>query len=99
MKLIARIQVLPDGPTSKTLRSTVERFNEACNWLAGVAFDKQLSNRIELQRITYRDVRERFGLSAQMACLGIRRVCEASKRDKGIRPTFRPLAAMPFDQR
>jgi putative transposase len=34
-----------------------------------------------------------------MTCLCIRRVCEAYKRDKDIHPEFRPLAAMPFDQR
>jgi len=99
MKIVVQIQLLPDAETARTLRSTVERFNEACNWLAGVAFERQLSNRIELQRIAYKDVRDRFGLSAQMTCLCVRRVCEAYKRDRTIRPTFRKDAAMPFDQR
>lgn len=99
MKLIVQIQLLPDAPTATALRETIERFNEACNWVAGIAFERQLSNRISLQQIVYRDVRERFGLSAQMACLCVRRVCEAYKRDKSIKPTFRKHAAMPFDQR
>lgn len=99
MKLVAQIQLLPDAETAKRLRATVERFNAACNWLAGEAFALQVSNRIELQRLTYQQVRERFGLSAQMTCLCIRRVCEAYKRDKSIRPEFRKHAAMPFDQR
>ena len=90
---------MPDATTAVMFRSTVERFNAACNWLAGVAFDRQLSNRIELQRVAYGDVRERFELSAQMTCLCIRRVCEAYKRDKSIRPEFRDHSAMPFDQR
>jgi putative transposase len=99
MKLVAQIQLLPDADAAAKLRSTVERFNEACNWLAGVAFDTQVSNRIELQRIAYQDIRDKFALSAQMTCLCVRRVCEAYKRDKSIRPTFRKDAAMPFDQR
>jgi len=99
MKLVVPIRVLPDHDAAAKLRSTVERFNEACNWLAGVAFDNQVSNRIELQRIAYHDVRDTFGLSAQMTCLCVRRVCEAYKRDTSIRPTFRTDAAMPFDQR
>ena len=90
---------MPDADCARKLRSVIESFNEAANWLAGVAFDLQLSNRIELQRIAYKDVREKFGLSSQMTCLCIRRVCEAYKRDKSIRPTFRKHAAMPFDQR
>jgi IS605 OrfB family transposase len=99
MKLVAQIQLLPDAEAAKALRSTVERFNEACNWAAGEAFERQVSNRIELQRLIYHEIRERFSLSAQMTCLCIRRVCEAYKRDKTIRPTFRKDAAMPFDQR
>jgi len=99
MKLVVQLQLMPDADMARRLRATVERFNEAANWLAGVAFDHQLSNRIELQRIAYKDVREKFGLSAQMTCLCIRRVCEAYKRDKSIRPKFRKGAAMPFDQR
>ena len=86
MNLVVQLQLMPDADMARKLRATVERFNEAANWLAGVAFDHQLSNRIELQRIAYKDVREKFGLSAQMTCLCIRRVCEAYKRDKSIRP-------------
>jgi putative transposase len=99
MKLVVQLQLMPDADCARKLRSTIEKFNEAATWLAGVAFDLRLSNRIELQRITYKDVREKFGLSSQMTCLCIRRVCEAYKRDKSIRPTFRKHAAMPFDQR
>lgn len=99
MKLVVQIQLIPDAEIAARLRATVERFNAACNWLAGEAFALHVSNRIELQRLRYTEVRERFGLSAQMTCLCIRRVCEAYKRDKSICPAFRKLAAMPFDQR
>jgi IS605 OrfB family transposase len=99
MKLVVQIQLMPDAETAAKLRATIERFNEACNWLAREAFARQASNRIELQRLTYAEIRHRFSLSAQMACLCIRRACEAYKRDKTIRPAFRKLAAMPFDQR
>ena len=99
MKLVVQIQLLPDRDASRSLLGTVERFNAACNWTAGEAFQRQVSNRIELQRLIYRDIRDRFGLSAQMTCLCIRRVCEAYKRDKSIQPNFRKHAAMPFDQR
>src|SRR4051812_14916434 len=99
MKLTLQTQLLPERDHAIRLKATVERFNEAANWLAGVAFERRLSNKIELQRIAYPDLRERFGLSAQMAVRCIAQVCEAYKRDKTIRPEFRPHAAMPFDQR
>lgn len=99
MKLTLQTQLLPERDHTIRLKATVERFNEAANWTAGVAFEHRCSNKVELQKIVYRDVRGQFGLSAQMAVRCIAQVCEAYRRDKTIRPEFRPHAAMPFDQR
>jgi putative transposase len=99
MKLTLQTQLLPERDHSTRLKATVERFNEAANWLAGEAFDLKVANKIDLQKTHYAMLRERFGLSAQMTVRCIAQVCEAYKRDKSIRPEFRPLAAMPFDQR
>jgi putative transposase len=99
MKLTLQTQLLPERDHSNRLKATVERFNEAANWLAGEAFDIKVSNKIDLQKTYYKELRERFGLSAQMTVRCIAQVCEAYKRDKTIRPVFRPLAAIPFDQR
>jgi hypothetical protein len=57
------------------------------------------SAKFNLQELVYSDLRERFGLSAQMAVRCIAQVCEAYRRDKSIRPVFRTHAAMPYDQR
>jgi len=99
MKRTLQTQLLPDDGEAAKLKATVERFNEAANFAAGVAFERKLSNKVELQKIVYRDLRNRFGLSSQMAVRCIAQVCEAYKRDKSIRPVFRPHAAMPHDQR
>jgi putative transposase len=99
MKLTLQTQLLPERDHADRLKETVERFNEAANWAAGVSFDRKLSNKIELQKVVYRDLREKFGISAQMAVRCIAQVCEAYKRDKTIRPEFRPHAAVPYDQR
>ena len=99
MKRTLQTQLLPDDGEAAQLKATVERFNEAANFAAGVAFERKLSNKVELQKIVYRDLRNRFGLSSQMAVRCLAQVCEAYKRDKSIRPVFRPHAAMPHDQR
>jgi len=99
MNLTLQIQLLPERDHARTLQTTVERFNEAANWLAGEAFARQCSNKLVLQKLFYAELRERFGLSAQMAVRCIARVCEAYKRNKSIRPKFLRHAAMPFDQR
>ena len=99
MKLTLQIQLLPARDHAQRLQATVERFNEAANWLAGEAFERTIANKLVLQKLFYAKLRERFGLSSQMAVRCISQVCEAYKRDKSIRPQFRPHAAMPFDQR
>jgi hypothetical protein len=79
--------------------ATVRRFNETTDWLAGEAFALKSGNKIALQKTHYAPLRERFGLSAQMAVRCICEVCSASKRDRKIRPQFRPFAAVLYDQR
>ena len=99
MKLTLQLQLLPDKDQIRKLESTVKRFNEAANWLANRAFERRLANKVLLQRLYYADLREQFDLSAQMAIRCIAQVVEAYKRDKNKRPTFRPYAAIPYDQR
>lgn len=99
MKLTLQIQLLPDASQAVALRETLARFNEAASWLAGKAFELRTANKIELQKLFYKEVREKFGLSAQMTVRCIAQVCEAYKRDKNKSPRFRKHASMPFDQR
>src|SRR5688500_4566457 len=99
MKLTLQIQLLPDARQSRHLRETVERFNADASWLAGKAFFLRRANKVKLQRLHYQELRERFGLSAQMAVRCIAQVCEAYKRDKDKQPKFRKHASMPYDQR
>src|SRR5215217_3422688 len=99
MKLTLQIQLLPDAEQSHKLRETLVRFNAAAAWLAGKAFFLRSANKVKLQQLHYQELRERFGLSAQMAVRCIAQVCEAYKRDKDKQPKFRQHAAMPFDQR
>ena len=99
MIVTLQVQALPDVTQAKQLRATVQRFNAAANWLAGYAFKLHSANKVKLQQLHYRELRDKFGLSAQMAVRCIAQTCEAYSRDKTIRPTFRPDAAMPLDQR
>ena len=99
MELTLQLQLLPDAEQATRLQATVERFNAACTWLAEQAYAQRLANKIVLQQQYYTDLRARFGLSAQMAVRCIARVVGAYKRDKSVCPTFRPHAAIPYDQR
>jgi putative transposase len=99
MKLILQIQLLPDKRQADQLKSTIERFNAACSWLTAQAFEIKIANKITLQQHFYYDLRELFGLSAQMASICIRHVGGTYSRDKSVLPVFRPDAAMPYDSR
>jgi len=99
MKLTLQTQLLPVPEQVRALAAAMRAFNAAADWLAGEAFAARLANKIDLQRLHYRSLREHFGLTAQMAVRCIAQVCEAYKRDKSKRPRFRLLAAMPYDQR
>jgi putative transposase len=99
VKLTVQIQLLPDKMQALQMRETVERFNDACNWLAREAFTHKVSNNILLQKLYYFELRGQFGLSAQMAAICVRHVASAYKRDKTIKPKFRKHAAMPYDRR
>ncbi|HKQ79575.1 MAG TPA: zinc ribbon domain-containing protein [Blastocatellia bacterium] len=99
MKLTLQIQLLPDRKQADQLKSTMERFNRACSWLAERAFEIKTANKISLQQRFYYELRQEFGLSAQMASICIRHVGGTYSRDKSVLPTFRSNAAMPYDSR
>jgi putative transposase len=99
MKLAVQIQLVPDDDSSRKLCETVERFNAACNWIAGECFKRQTANVFEARKFAYHQARAKFGLSSQMAQLAIKSVCDAYGRDKSIKPEFRPHAAVSYDIR
>jgi len=96
MKLTLQLQLLPDPEQAAKLRETVERFNEAATWLAGLAFQRRLANKFALQKLFYAELRSRFYLPADTAIRCIAQVVEAYKRDKKKLPRFKKHASVPF---
>ena len=99
MKLTMQLKLLPTPQQADAMLRTMERFNAACDALAGVAFANRCANKVELQKLAYHDIRRDFGLSAQMTVRAIAKVVEAYKLDKDIQTTFRPHGAIVYDQR
>ena len=98
MQRVIQIQLKPTAQQAGSLEKTVRRFNEACNWLAEKAFERKLANRFGLHRLYYYELRERFDLPSQMACLVSANVSAAYKKDTSKQVSFRPLASMPYDR-
>jgi IS605 OrfB family transposase len=99
MELTLQLKLLPTEDQAAALRAVMTRFNEACNWLAERAFAQQCTNKLTLQRLYYHELRTLFDLPSQMVVRCLARVAGTYRRDKTICPTFRPEAAMPYDQR
>jgi len=83
----------------QAILETMHRFNEACNYIADIAFKLGTANKIELQKVVYYDVRDKFKLSAQLTIRAIAKVSEVYKRDRTIKPKFKPTGAIVYDQR
>ena len=96
MKVTLQTQLLPNIEDAAKLKVAIEQFNEAATWLAGIAFERRLANKFELQKLRYTELRERYNLPAEMAIRCIAQVCEAYKRDKNKLPKFRKYAAIPY---
>lgn len=99
MKLTLLVKLAPTPEQHQTLLKTMERFNEACNDIAEVAYQNRLANKWALHRLVYYRIREQYGLSAQMTVRAISKVVEAYKPDKKIKPMFKPHGAMIYDER
>src|SRR5215469_5279987 len=99
MKQTLLVKLAPTREQHAALLRTLEAFNAACTAIADVAFKHHMANKIELQKLVYYDIRQQFGLSSQMAIRAIAKVAEAYKRDKTIKPAFRPHGAMVYDER
>ncbi len=94
-----QIKLLPNDEQKQALADTFTSFNAACNFVSRIAFDKKLFNKVFLQRIVYRDIREKFGLAAQLAVRVIAKVVETYKADRTIFHEFRDFGSIVYDER
>jgi IS605 OrfB family transposase len=103
MKLTLQLQLLPAPDQKATLLATMERFNQAATFAAKVGFEAGVFSAPSIQKRCYREIRERFGLSAQMAVRAIGKAVEAfaTLKAKGRKecPSFKPRGALTYDNR
>lgn len=99
MKQTMLLKLAPTPEQHRALLETMHAFNAACNAVAEEAFALKSANKFELQKHAYCRLRAEFHLPAQLAIRAISKTSEAYKRDKSIKPTFRPEGAIVYDQR
>jgi len=99
MDTVVQVKLKPSREQAKRLLETLETTNQAANYLACLAFSRKIFSRVPLQRVGYRDVRDRFPVSAQITCLVIRKVSDAYRIDKKVLRIFRPRGSIAYDTR
>jgi len=99
MRLTIQLQLLPTPAQVKLLLGTMRRVNEAANFAARLGFDAGVFSQPSVHKLAYFAIREKFGLSAQLAVRAIGKAVETFARDKEICPIFRADGAITYDQR
>jgi putative transposase len=99
MKLTFKVKLLADAGQKSALLSTMKAFNHACDHVSQIAFKERMFGQIGLHRVCYRDIRERFNLSAQLAVRAIGKVVESYKADRKRLHRFKEYSAVVYDQR
>jgi IS605 OrfB family transposase len=99
MKLTAQLKLLPTPEQADALKRTIEAANAARNYISDVAWARRTFGKFALQKLCYQEVRETFGLAAQMTIRALAKVGDAYKQDKETKRTFRPHASIAYDDR
>ena len=99
MKLTAKVKLQPTDEQRQALHEMHARANEACNYISEIAWQEKTFRQFPLHRLVYHDVRDQFGLGAQMAVRCIAKVADAYKLDRRHKRTFRLDGAISFDSR
>ena len=99
MKLTLQLKLVPTPEQHTALLETMRAFNAAASYAADVGFTTHVFSQESIHVRCYRELRDRFGLSSQMAVRAIGKAVETFRRDKRVCPIFRPNGAMTYDER
>jgi len=99
MLLTIKSKLITNQEQHDSLLKTMEKFNEACNFISVFAYKKRIFGKVGIQKELYYVIREKYGLSAQMTVRAVGKVAESYKVDRKNLHEFDPHGAIVFDQR
>ena len=99
MKITAKVKILSNPEESKKLLETMEVFNLACQEIADTCFKLKSADKLLIHKEVYYSIREKHGLSAQLAVRCISKACESYKINKKVCPKIKKHSAVTYDQR
>jgi IS605 OrfB family transposase len=99
MNLTVKIKLQPSGDQRESLINTIRRVNLACNYISEIAWEKKIFHQYDLQKITYKDIRNKFELPSQHAIRSISKVSSSYKVNKTSMHRIKPAGAIALDDR
>jgi len=99
VKLIAQLKLLPTPEQADALKRTIAQANAACQWVSDYAWETKTFRQYDLHHACYQAVREKFGLSAQVAVRAIAKVADAYKLDRQSKRCFKRTGSIAYDDR
>jgi len=97
--LVAKLKLETSPSHNALLLSTMERSNQACDYISQIAWNTRTFKQFDLHHEVYEEVRSQFGLSAQATVRCISKVADAYKLDTHNIRTFRTHGAIAYDNR
>lgn len=95
--LMVKLDTTPEQ--FQSLLKTMERFNEACNYVSKLAFENHTASSVKLHHLAYYQIRSEYKLSAQMTVRCVAKVADSYKTDKKHLHEFKLHSAMVYDSR
>ncbi len=99
MKLIVNLKLKPLESQHEDLLKTLERANEACNWISEQAFENNVFKQFNIHKITYLSAKDMFNLSSQMVIRSISKVAASYQIQKTKQTFFRKHGSIAYDSR
>lgn len=99
MKLTVKAKLQTTPEQYQSLLKTLETANAACNYISKVAWAENVFNQFKIHKLVYQDVKEQFGLTAQVVVRCISKVADSYKLDRKNERTFKPHGAIAYDDR
>jgi len=97
MQLTVSIKLLPSQEQKQRLLQTMRSINAACDYASAYAFKNKTYGRKSLSAAIYRELREKFGLLAQLTVSTINKVCNSYATDTTVQHIFRPKGGIDYD--
>lgn len=99
MKLTLQIKLLPTDEQAIILKRTFSVFNEACNTISQIAWERRVFKQFSLHKEVYYSIKETYSLSSQLVVRAISKVANAYKAKRKKQRHFRAFGAITYDNR